>query len=54
MRMGWGNMWEWEEQDQREGGQLGVVALQVRSDGSRNTGSDAGDRKGGRTKVPRH
>lgn len=52
--MGWGNMWEWEGQEQREGGQLGVVATQVRSDESLNTGSDAGVGKEGSTKVLRH
>lgn len=35
----------WEGRDERQGDQVGVVAIQVRNDESLNSGSDARDGK---------
>lgn len=52
--MGWGKRWVWEGQKQRQGDQLGMVAIQVRSDESLSSDIDTRDGKEESTEVLRN
>ena len=53
-KIAWGKTWVWKGQDQRQGDQLGVVAIQVRNDKSLSSDFDVGKERRRYPKILRN